>query len=424
MKKIIATLGAIVAITQCSYGQWTGAPGDISYITGNVGIGTTIPSSLGGYTVLSINNASSGGLLDLQGGRSSKAYIYGNSSGLNLDGVGGLSGILFHTSSGGSVMTILPGGNVGIGTTIPSSLGGYTVLSINNASSGGLLDLQGGGSSKAYVYGNSSGLNLDGVGGSSGILFHTASGGSVMTILTGGNVGIGTANPSDPVNGNVGKIFDISGSGTTNTDIVLHTASTSNLGGGIFGVQTSNSVLGSPFIGQIGFGRTADVTSGKISSKAEIDLNNDGTTFTAMAITSVGNIGIGTTIPDAKLAVLGTIHANEVKVDLHVPGPDYVFESDYKLPNLSELKAYVDKNHHLPEIPSAAQITKDGLNLGDMNIKLLKKVEELTLYSIDQNKQLTDQKEVNQSLQEQVNILSKQLKQIQSALADKPKNEH
>jgi hypothetical protein len=62
-----------------------------------------------------------------------------------------------------------------------------------------------------------------------------------------------------------------------------------------------------------------------------------------LSIIDNGNIGIGTTIPDAKLTVKGKIHSEEVKVDLSVPGPDYVFEREYKLLSLEELKGYVDK---------------------------------------------------------------------------------
>jgi hypothetical protein len=132
-----------------------------------------------------------------------------------------------------------------------------------------------------------------------------------------------------------------------------------------------------------------------------------------------GSVGIGTTNPDTKLAVNGTIHSREVRVDLNVPGPDYVFDPEYQLMELSKLKAYLDKNHHLPEVPSADQMAKDGLNLGEMNTTLLKKVEELTLYVIEKDKQLTEQNEkiigqqkvnyeqarTNQSQQEQLNEL-------------------
>ncbi len=133
------------------------------------------------------------------------------------------------------------------------------------------------------------------------------------------------------------------------------------------------------------------------------------TTWGATFAVAGGNVGIGTSRPDAKLTVKGLIHTQEVKVDLQVPGPDYVFNDDYKLITLTEIKDYIIKNHHLPEIPSAAQMEKEGINVGDMNIKLLKKVEELTLYLIEKDQQLIEQKKVNQSLQEQINQLAKKI---------------
>lgn len=109
----------------------------------------------------------------------------------------------------------------------------------------------------------------------------------------------------------------------------------------------------------------------------------------ALVITTPGNVGIGTTTPDSKLTVKGNIHTQEVKVDLlGSVAPDYVFEKDYPLTSLEELKSYIDQNKHLPEIPSAKEMEEEGINLKEMNLLLLKKVEELTLYVIEQNEEL------------------------------------
>ena len=66
-----------------------------------------------------------------------------------------------------------------------------------------------------------------------------------------------------------------------------------------------------------------------------------------------------------------------------IGAPDYVFEEDYNLRTLEATKAYIEENKHLPEIPSAAEMEANGIDLGDMNMRLLKKIEELTLYQIE-----------------------------------------
>jgi hypothetical protein len=102
-----------------------------------------------------------------------------------------------------------------------------------------------------------------------------------------------------------------------------------------------------------------------------------------------GNVGIGTDNPGSfKLAVEGKIGAREIKVSLTNPWPDYVFGKKYRLLNLDEVEKHIKTFNHLPGMPSAAEIEKNGgIELGEMNRKLLEKVEELTLYMIDLKKE-------------------------------------
>ena len=91
--------------------------------------------------------------------------------------------------------------------------------------------------------------------------------------------------------------------------------------------------------------------------------------------------------------MLGDINAVEVKVDLSVPGSDYVFEEDYDLPFLEGIQQYVKENKHLPEVSSAKEMEENRIDLGVINMLLLKKVEELTLHLIEQDKINKDQAE-------------------------------
>jgi hypothetical protein len=117
-----------------------------------------------------------------------------------------------------------------------------------------------------------------------------------------------------------------------------------------------------------------------------------------MRIITNGNVGIGTTTPDTKLTVNGNIHAKEVKIDLSIPAPDYVFAKDYKLKSLQEVEDFIKKNNHLPDIPSAAAFEKNGVMLAEMNMGLLKKIEELTLYMIEQKKEIEELKTENNKI--------------------------
>jgi len=132
-----------------------------------------------------------------------------------------------------------------------------------------------------------------------------------------------------------------------------------------------------------GFGHKIYVKDPGNRTLLNIAARHNTATWTDMVtFTSEGRVGIGTQLPQAKLAVNGNILATEVKVKTDISVPDYVFEPDYDLLTLSETEAYVKEHRHLPEIPSAADIKQDGLDLAEMNLLLLKKVEELTLHLI------------------------------------------
>jgi hypothetical protein len=128
-----------------------------------------------------------------------------------------------------------------------------------------------------------------------------------------------------------------------------------------------------------------------------------------------GNVGIGTTSPDAMLAVSGQVHAQEVKVSATVPGPDYVFEKDYKLSSLDSIKNYIEQNKHLPEVPSAKEMEKDGIQLGEMNMLLLKKIEELTLYMLEQDKKIHEQSKKMEEQDEKMKEQEARIKSLEGA---------
>lgn len=121
---------------------------------------------------------------------------------------------------------------------------------------------------------------------------------------------------------------------------------------------------------------------------------------------SGGNVGIGTTNTHGyKLAIAGKTISEEVVVRLQGNWPDYVFAKEYKLPSLSDLELFILTNKHLPGVPTAEEVKENGLSLGDMNAILLKKVEELTLYLLEQNKSLEGQQKQIDKLMEQNKLL-------------------
>jgi predicted RNA-binding protein with TRAM domain len=117
-----------------------------------------------------------------------------------------------------------------------------------------------------------------------------------------------------------------------------------------------------------------------------------------MTITKNGDVGIGTTdCHGYKLAVKGKVLCEEVKIQLEQDWPDYVFNIDHPLLTLYEIEEYIKENNKLPDMPSANEVKKDGVNLGELNVLLVKKIEELTKYIIEQQKQIDELKNLLRS---------------------------
>ena len=334
--------------------------------TGNVGIGTSTPNSS-----LEVLRTSAEGSISVNSSGSTQYSSYGWKAG----GIRKWSvyqhptinhAMLFMNEAGQDVLTIKQDGSVGVGTISPQAK-----LDVRGASYfyGGRLTQEAdlaNDNNAVFVNTASTGYGIyskGGLGTRYAFHFENQAGASIMYGRADGNIGIGTTNPS--------AALEVQGTAKFIGGRLTHQGDIPNDNNAVF-VNSSSSGYGIYSKGGLG------------THYAFHFENQSGTSI--MYGRGDGNIGIGTTSPDAKLAVKGNIHANEVKVDLlGAVAPDYVFEKDYPLTSLSELKTYIDQNKHLPEIPSAKEMEENGINLKEMNLLLLKKLEEMTLHLIQQS---------------------------------------
>ncbi|QKJ31063.1 hypothetical protein HQ865_15305 [Mucilaginibacter mali] len=467
----IALLSTIPFISKAQ--TWSGStPGNIYYNSGFVGVGASSPrtmlevappsgnkpaaifrlygnTSWGHVLTLSTDGAYGNDdarmLFSYRGGN--KQWAIGGYTNSNRFGIWEDSGDGIFGSGGFGTerLTVAAGGNIGIGTSTPQSAldlgdgtngrsivwsggGGNWYSSIGTSYSSGATNVLNGlklnttadqtlSSYTGYVAasgtrwdllsGDISFFNAPPASQTANTVFNYAAN-TKMIVKSSGNVGIGTLSPAGTLQVKQSSYDLLTGTYTLDIGLggtsagwarafrVVNSSNSDGKDGGAFGAVGSGTAPNYVYMSI----PTADATG--YDSQKIIALDNS------------GNVGIGTTNPQGyKLAVKGSLIAEEIKVKLSSSWPDYVFKPSYKLPTLAEVKTYIDKNQHLPDVPSADDVAKNGLDVGEMNKLLMKKVEELTLYLIGQDKAKQDQQKEIDLLKQQLTNLTKIVNQIQ-----------
>lgn len=228
-----------------------------------------------------------------------------------------------------------------------------------------------------------------------------------LRIKPNGNIGIGATNPDaklhvaqDNINNQnlvLGKFTSFGPTGGTAIVSLAYNSTTAKL-------EVNSTYSGSGF---------------RYGTYGDFNIENEITTPDFGAINFITNKKIQLAIkPNGNAFLKGKFEAKEVKVTL-TPTADFVFDETYDLPKLEEVEKHIKEKKHLPEIASAKVMEKEGVNVGEFQIKLLQKIEELTLYSIEQNKQLKLQAEEIKTLRKQSDELQELKRQVQQLLSTK-----
>jgi len=326
-----------------------GAPNNSLYVapSGYVGLGTSAP-----VVQLEIKDGNTPKIRLNQDGSSGFAAqewdVAGNETNFFIRDVTHGSALPFRIQPGASNNSIYVAadGDVGLETSTPD--GQLDVAHSGNANDHALL-----------IAPNSNvGINIGNGFIPNGLLdVQTTGGVSRLTVASSGNVGIGTSTPEQPFHlshqGTTLSLFESSDNGAV--QIRMKSSSDNRR---FLAIDSSNTVKS-----QIVFGDNEIQLAGKTNS------TNIYATFNATGL--VVNGPISTTAS-------GQVH------------PDYVFKSNYQLMPLKDLKSFISTNEHLPDIPSAADVAKNGIDITKMQINLLKKIEELTLYTLEQQKMIEE----------------------------------
>jgi hypothetical protein len=391
-------------------------------LKGNVGIGTTAPlaklhvnSGINSYAaILATSNEGNNLVVSSQTTQPTNVKVFSishefldsnrNNGSINFyRGTSAAGGFLTFGSNGLERMRINTDGNVGIGTTTPTSkldvngnarilgdIWGSQVLTFQNnarftVTRSNVPTLTASSFSMPYYgvaapnVGGSADLWISGNGGIR--MFTNGNPNPLVNILSNGNVGIGTTTPNAKldVNGNIRAVGEVTSS-RNNVDIggaliVENPAKTGAGQASSWNIYNMGGIYGNSL--QFWAYDNVGCVSGGLCAPRLVIMDN-------------GNVGIGTSNPQYMLDVKGKIRGTEIRVEPHGAFPDFVFKENYNLRSLKDIQSFINENGHLPEIPTAGEVEENGINIAEMQAKLLQKIEELTLYIIQQGEKIEE----------------------------------
>jgi hypothetical protein len=312
-------------------------------------------------------------------------------------------------SGAGPYLTINSSGNVGIGTTSPASDSGWAspaldisgtrgTAVIRTTSASGIATLRMTGPSANHI--DDWAINMYAGNSSTFSIFPQAGNiGPALTITNTGNVGICAATPGTKLEiDQNGTAYNIGYGGWWSG---FRTSAQT----GVFGFNQDDRAcigLGGNVYNRGFSANSMGIMNGSTTAEDIYLINQNGPGAGFMVLKASGNVGIDTSSPGYTLDVNGQVHASSFVASSGNNYADFVFKPGYKLPPLSDVEASIKKDGHLPGIPSEAEAKANGIDLASMQVKLLQKIEELTLHQIDEEKRIEQLEKENAELREKL----------------------